>query len=121
VHAETYRGEFTAGTYGRSVCFASTSPGEVFVGEHKLVGISQRRGRDGARLQCVLYRSWSPEAWVSSLTATDIREQIASLSVATISAEAEIFKRNTQWRSHALWRARGEQWGDWWRKVGQGG
>ena len=88
VQAETYRGEFTTGTYGRSVCFASTSPGEVFVGNHKLVGISQRRGRDGARLQCVLYRSWSPEAWVSSLTATDIREQISSLSVATVSAEA---------------------------------
>ena len=88
VNAETYRGVFTAGDFGRSVCFASTSPGEVFVGNHKLVGISQRRGRDGARLQCVLYRSWSPEAWVSSLTATDIREQISSLSVATVSAEA---------------------------------
>jgi hypothetical protein len=88
VQAETYRGDFTAGAYGRSVCFASASPGEVFVGNDKLVGISQRRGRDGARLQCVLYRSWSPEAWVSSLTATDIREQISSLSVAAVSAEA---------------------------------
>lgn len=88
VQAETYRGAFTAGSYGRSVCFASTSPGEVFVGDHKLVGISQRRGREGARLQCVLYRSWSPDEWVSSLTAPDIRERIASLPVATISADA---------------------------------
>jgi lipoate---protein ligase len=88
VQAETYRGAFTAGSFGRSVCFASTSPGEVFVGDHKLVGISQRRGRDGARLQCVLYRSWSPDEWVSSLTEADVRERIASLPVATISADA---------------------------------
>jgi lipoate-protein ligase A len=87
VNAETYRGSFDAGSYGRSVCFASTSPGEVFVGDHKLVGISQRRGRDGARLQCVLYRSWHPNAWVSSLTSSDVHDQISSLHVATISAE----------------------------------
>jgi lipoate-protein ligase A len=87
VNAETYRGSFDAGSYGHSVCFASTSPGEVFVGDHKLVGISQRRSRDGARLQCVLYRSWHPNAWVSSLTSTDVHDQISSLHVATISAE----------------------------------
>jgi lipoate---protein ligase len=87
VSAETYRGSFDAGSYGRSVCFASTSPGEVFVGDHKLVGISQRRSRDGARLQCALYRSWHPNAWVSSLTSTDAHDRISSLLVATISAE----------------------------------
>ena len=87
VNAETYRGVFTAGDFGRSVCFASTSPGEVFVNDHKLVGISQRRGRDGARLQCVLYRSWNPDDWVPSLTSPDAHDQISSLQVAFISAE----------------------------------
>lgn len=86
--AETYRGAFTAGSYGRSVCFASTSPGEVFVGDHKLVGISQRRSRDGARMQCVMYQTWSPDAWVSSLTSAEVREYISSLPVATLSADA---------------------------------
>ena len=88
VSAETYRGVFEVGADGRSVCFASTSPGEVFVGNNKLVGISQRRGRDGARLQCVLYRSWQPELWTPSLKSIDVRERIASLPVATISASA---------------------------------
>lgn len=88
VRAQTYRGTFDAGQDGRSVCFASTSPGEVFVGDAKLVGISQRRGRDGARLQCVLYRSWHPELWSPSLTSTEIRERISSLPVATLSADA---------------------------------
>lgn len=88
VSAETYRGVFEVGVDGRSVCFASTSPGEVFVGNNKLVGISQRRGRDGARLQCVLYRSWQPELWTPSLTSIDVRERISSLPVASISASA---------------------------------
>ena len=89
VPAQTYRGVFEAGADGRSVCFASTSPGEVFVEQSKLVGISQRRGRDGARLQCVLYRSWHPELWTPSLTSVEIRDRISSLPVATISAEAD--------------------------------
>ena len=88
VNAKTYRGTFDAGQDGRSVCFASTSPGEVFVGEEKLVGISQRRGREGARLQCVLYRSWNPELWTPSLTSAEIRKRISTLPVATISADA---------------------------------
>jgi lipoate-protein ligase A len=88
VRAQTYRGSFDAGQDGRSVCFASTSPGEVFADDAKLVGISQRRGRDGARLQCVLYRSWQPELWTPSLTSSDIRERISTLPVATLSADA---------------------------------
>jgi lipoate-protein ligase A len=82
----TYRGAFDSGRDGRCVCFASTSPGEVFVDEKKLVGISQRRGRNGARLQCVLYRSWNPDQWVPALTSSDVQERMLSLPVATISA-----------------------------------
>ncbi len=88
VQAMTYRDAFEAGADGRSVCFASTSPGEVFVGKSKLVGISQRRGRDGARLQCVLYRSWQTELWTPSLTSIDVRDRVSRLPVATISADA---------------------------------
>ena len=88
VQTETYRGAFTAGVDGRSVCFASTSPGEVFVDNAKLVGISQRRGREGARMQCVLYRSWNPELWTPALTSPDARLRIASLPVATVKAKA---------------------------------
>ena len=47
VHAETFRGTFHNGDVGRAVCFASAAPGEVFVGDNKLVGISQRRNREG--------------------------------------------------------------------------
>lgn len=46
--------------WGRLVCFAALGPGEVLVGDRKLVGISQRRTRAGARFQCIVYDRWDP-------------------------------------------------------------
>lgn len=43
------------------VCFAGIGPGEVLAGAGKLVGMSQRRTRAGARFQCALPRRWQPE------------------------------------------------------------
>jgi hypothetical protein len=40
------------------VCFAGTGAGEVLAGGRKVIGISQRRSRNGARFQCALYRHW---------------------------------------------------------------
>ena len=86
VDARVHRDAFDVGDNGRSVCFASTSPGEVFVGDQKLVGISQRRGRDGARMQCILYRDWNPAAWASVLSLPTARTTATELSVATVDA-----------------------------------
>ena len=49
------------------VCFAGLGPGEVTVDGAKLLGVSQRRTRDGARLQCAIYRHWDPAALVGLL------------------------------------------------------
>lgn len=51
------------------VCFAGTGPGEVLRSGAKVVGISQRRTRAGARFQCALHRVWDPAPLVSLLTA----------------------------------------------------
>ena len=88
VAAQVHDGAFLPGRDGRVVCFASTSPGEVFVDGAKLVGISQRRGRNGARMQCVLYRSWSPHRWVGALTDPELAERTLGLSVAILDAPA---------------------------------
>jgi hypothetical protein len=40
------------------VCFGGTGPGEVVVGGAKVVGLSQRRTRDGARFQCSVPLAW---------------------------------------------------------------
>jgi lipoate-protein ligase A len=90
VNAETFRGTFETGVDGRTVCFASTSPGEVFVNGEKLVGISQRRGRHGARLQCVLYRQWNPHLWTPVLTNIDVRDRVNAMRVATLDISADL-------------------------------
>lgn len=89
VHAEVFRDTFSNGIDGRVVCFASSSPGEVFVGANKLVGISQRRGRDGARFQCVLYRHWRPGEWSQILASSDVRSRVAEIAVSTLDIPAQ--------------------------------
>ena len=57
---------------GRVVCFAGIGPGEVEVAEDfgiwwKTVGISQRRTRHGAVLQCLVPRRWDHQSVVDAL------------------------------------------------------
>ena len=84
-----YRNEFLVGDDGRTVCFASTSPGEVFAGSSKVVGISQRRTRQGARFQCVVYRQWNPEQWVDCLASPDLAQRVGRLPVAPVDVTPE--------------------------------
>lgn len=46
--------------WGRLVCFGAVGPGEVSVAGRKVVGISQRRTRGGARFQCLVLDGWDP-------------------------------------------------------------
>jgi lipoate---protein ligase len=57
---EVHGGRMDASAWSRLVCFAGVGPGEVLAGGRKLVGVSQRRTREGARFQCVVHRSWAP-------------------------------------------------------------
>lgn len=86
--SSVYRNEFVVGDDGRAVCFASTSPGEVFSGSSKVVGISQRRTREGARFQCVLYRQWKPQEWVHCLASKEVAQRMHALPVAEVEASA---------------------------------
>lgn len=47
--------------WSKLVCFAGVGPGEVMLAGKKLVGISQRRTRVGARFQCALYSAMDAE------------------------------------------------------------
>jgi len=55
-----HSGPLACGPLGRLVCFCAVGPGEVTLGEQKVVGISQRRSRAGARFQCAVYAHWDP-------------------------------------------------------------
>lgn len=54
IHATVHRGALERTPGSRLVCFAGVGPGEVVVGARKVVGISQRRTRAGARFQCLV-------------------------------------------------------------------
>lgn len=66
------------------ICFAGLGPGEVVDAEgRKLVGISQRRTRSGARFQCsVALRPWDPQPIVALLALSEIEqaEAVADLT-----------------------------------------
>jgi lipoate-protein ligase A len=85
VDAQVHRGPMVRTPWSRLVCFAGLGPGEVQVGERKLVGVSQRRTRSWARFQCAVYRRWDPAALVELLrpprpTAAELTD-VATLDV----------------------------------------
>lgn len=67
ISASTYSGPYEAGPSDGQMCFASLGPGEVTVRGRKLVGMSQRRTREGSRFQCVWYERFSLGPLVSLL------------------------------------------------------
>ncbi len=71
----------------RSVCFAGMASGEVLSAGRKVVGISQRRNRDGARFQCVMYRQWRPKKYAHLFVSQEIQDALCSLEVAEVHCE----------------------------------
>ncbi|HEU5083936.1 MAG TPA: hypothetical protein VFU14_11395 [Acidimicrobiales bacterium] len=57
---EVHEGPLVRTRWSDLVCFAGFGPGEVRRGGAKLVGISQRRTRAGARFQCAVPVAWDP-------------------------------------------------------------
>lgn len=87
--ASVWRGRFDAGEHGRAVCFASTAPGEVVAPGGKVVGLSQRRDRHGARIQCIAYRRWNPADWSRFFVDPAVREAADALSVTCIAHDVD--------------------------------
>ena len=56
------------GPWERMACFAATGAGEVTVGGRKVVGVSQRRSREGSRFQCAALLAWRAEDTAGLLT-----------------------------------------------------
>ena len=59
---EVHHGPMVRTRWSSLVCFSGLGPGEVHAGGRKVVGISQRRTRGWARLQCAAYLRWDPAA-----------------------------------------------------------
>ena len=69
--ALTHTGPAESRAFSDLVCFAGVGSGEVTIGGRKVVGISQRRTRAGARFQCAVPRRWDPARLASLLALTD--------------------------------------------------
>jgi lipoate-protein ligase A len=58
--AVVWRRPMRSSAWSRRVCFAGLGPGEVLVGDRKVVGVSQRRTREGALFQTAALLRWNP-------------------------------------------------------------
>lgn len=83
---EVHPGPYRPGRWSSSICFDGLGAGEVSLDGAKLVGISQRRTRAWARLQCTWYSTYEP-ACLPALLVPSSRPPIGELApVATIGA-----------------------------------
>ncbi len=62
-----HEGPMVSSAWSSAVCFDGLGAGEVLLDGSKLVGISQRRTRHAARLQCCWYSEYDPAALVDLL------------------------------------------------------
>ncbi|HEX2274513.1 MAG TPA: hypothetical protein VHG90_11635, partial [Acidimicrobiales bacterium] len=65
--ATWHDGPLVSTPWSSLVCFAGLGPGEVLVGDAKVVGVSQRRTRAGALFQCAALLRWAPRDLVELL------------------------------------------------------
>ena len=80
-----HEGPMMSTAWSSTVCFDGLGAGEVLLDGVKLVGISQRRTRHAARLQCCWYGEYGPAALVDLLDSAH-RPSVADLQpVATLS------------------------------------
>lgn len=95
-----HRDAMVTSPLARLVCFAGRGPGEVFVGQTKAVGISQRRTRDWSRFQCALSLRWDADIHASvvadpAVTVESLVGLGTSLSIdvdAIVRAATELFE-----------------------------
>jgi lipoate-protein ligase A len=79
-----HEGQLVTTAWSRAMCFAGLGPGEVTVEGRKLVGISQRRTRDGARFQCIVHRRWEPAELLGLLALEEVTRTTAAGELAGV-------------------------------------
>lgn len=83
-YVQVHEGKMRTTPWSSLVCFDGLGSGEVLLDGEKLIGMSQRRTRVVARLQCCWYSGYDPTA-LTSLLVPEVRPSVAELRpVATI-------------------------------------
>jgi lipoate-protein ligase A len=85
VEARVHEGGLCTTQWSRLVCFGGLGTGEVVDADgRKLVGISQRRTRAGARFQCMAHASWEAERLVGLLALDPAERSDAASALADV-------------------------------------
>lgn len=82
--AVVHRGPMVRSPWSDLVCFAGLGPGEVSRHGRKVVGISQRRTRAGARFQCALAHAWDPAPLLEVADLTEAEQTRARRDLAGV-------------------------------------
>lgn len=78
---------------GRLICFGGLGFGEVSGPGGKIVGIAQRRTRNGAWFQCAVMKRWSTEAYAALLAPAlasmtdDVQRELADIRVQPVAVD----------------------------------
>ena len=87
IDLEVHNAAMRSTAWSSMICFDGVGAGELLVDGRKLVGISQRRTRHAARLQCCWYSSYDAAALVELLEPS-VRPSVNDLApIATIPAD----------------------------------
>ncbi len=62
-----HHGRAVPGPHGDLVCFSGRGPGEVFLADRKVMGISQWRSREGSLFHTCAYVHWDPRPLIDLL------------------------------------------------------
>lgn len=85
--ATVHRGPLVRTRWSDIVCFGGLGSGELTDPTgRKVLGISQRRTRAGARFQCAVLRTWEPAALVALLALTAQEREMATAELAGAAA-----------------------------------
>jgi len=84
--ARAHEGAPQSSPWSSRVCFAGLGPGEVTLLDRKVVGISQRRTRDGALFQCAALLSWDPGPLVDLLALSEAEREAARADLDRVAA-----------------------------------
>jgi lipoate-protein ligase A len=85
---EVHEGPMVSTSWSSQICFDGLGVGEVLLDGRKLVGISQRRTRQAARLQCCWYSEYDHDALLGLLRVTHRPARQDLADVATLPRDA---------------------------------
>jgi len=96
---DVHRAGLVASRWSPKVCFAGLGPGEVTAEGRKVMGMAQRRTRDGALFQSAVALTWQPERLLDVLVmgpgeraaaVTELNHAVVGAGVSAADAEAAL-------------------------------